>query len=229
MKVLVIGATGTIGSALVESLKAEGNEVIAVGRGNKPESAVQLDYIATLEDSASIKAVLDAQGTVDAIVNFAGTAAVGKVLGEKAMTDDSYNTGFQSKLMGQVNLVKLGLDYLTPGGSITLTTGETSSTPVIGMAAAGMVNAAVDAFVKTAVLELTDGKRLNSVSPGMIKQSLEQIPGTPTTGAVDIAEVIQAYREVMTDSLINGENRVVTTADNDVAIKALGDVLASMY
>ncbi|GAB3517854.1 short chain dehydrogenase [Photobacterium alginatilyticum] len=232
MKVLVIGATGTIGSALVESLK-QGNkdndiQVIAVGRGTKPDSAVKLDYIADFENIDSIEAVLKEQGTVDAIVNFAGTAALGKVFGDESMTSDEYNIGFQSKLMGQVKLAKLAVDYLAPGGSITLTSGETSSVPVLGMTAAGMVNAAIDTFVQGAALELTDGKRINSVSPGMIKQSMELIPGADTTGTVDLKKVVQTYCEVIMDSSINGQKLVVSTEDNAIALKAFGEILASM-
>ncbi|EAS41587.1 short chain dehydrogenase [Photobacterium profundum] len=232
MKILVIGATGTIGSALVASLKEQSNasdiQVISVGRGNKPDSTVQLDFTADLEDMTSIETVLKRLGSVDAIVNFAGGAALGKVFGSEAMSFEDYNVGFQSKLMGQVNLAKLAESYLTPGGSITLTSGQTSSIPVLGMTAAAMVNAAIDTFVQGAALELGDGKRINSVSPGMLQQTMQQIPGLDTTGGVDIKEVVAAYQTVIMDRQINGKKLVVSTEDDAIALKAFGVILASM-
>jgi len=232
MKILVIGATGTIGSALVESLKQDSNgsaiEVIAVGRGTNPNSAVKLDFTADFEDMASIENVLKKLGSVDAVVNFAGGAALGKVFGSEAMRFEDYNVGFQSKLMGQVKLAKLALDYLTPGGSITLISGQTSAIPVLGMTAAAMVNAAIDTFVQGAALELSDGKRINSVSPGMIKQTMQQIPGLDSTGAVDIKDVVAAYKTAIMDKQINGQNLVARGEDDALALKAFGEVLASM-
>ena len=232
MKVLVIGATGTIGSALISSLKEDSNgkniEVISVGRGTQPEQAKKLDFKADFEDMSSIESVLKKLGAVDAVVNFAGGAALGDVLGHEAMPFDDYNVGFQSKLMGQVKLTNMAVDYLTPGGSITLISGQTSSIPVLGMTAAAMVNAAIDTFVQGTALEMTDGKRINSVSPGMIKQTMLQIPGLDTTGSVDIKEVVAAFKSAIFDTKINGKNIVASGENDALALKAFGDVLANM-
>lgn len=232
MKILVIGATGTIGSALVKSLKEESNhtdiEVITVGRGTNPEHVKNLDFTADFEELASIESVFKKLGPVDAVVNFAGGAALGNVFGSEAMKHNEYDIGFQSKLMGQVNLAKLAKNYLTPEGSITLTSGQTSSIPVLGMTAAAMVNAAVDTFVQGAALELTGGQRINSVSPGMIKQTLLQIPGLDTAGAVDIKEVVATYKRALLDKKLNGEKLVASGENDALALKAFGEVLASM-
>jgi len=228
MKILVIGATGTIGSALVKSLQGETHQVITVGRGIKPNSEMKLDFIADLENIATIETVFKEIGPVDAVVNFAGGAALGKVFGSEATPLDDYNIGFQSKLMGQVKLSKLAVEYLKPGGSITLISGQTSVIPVLGMTAAAMVNAAIDTFVQGAALELSDNKRINSVSPGMIKETMLQIPGLDDSGAVELKEVVAIYKRAIMDTHVNGKNLVASTTDNHIALKAFGEFLATM-
>jgi len=228
MKIVVIGATGTIGSALVQLIKQHQPEfeVVTIGRGNRPNHP--LDYIADFEDMATLRAVFEQIGYVDAIVNFAGTASIGSIFGSKAMDKDAFNVGLQSKLLGQIELAQIGLEHLNPHGSIVLTSGETSSVPLKGMTAASMVNAAVDAFVRGAAIELTDGKRINSISPGMIKQTLEQIPGISTEGGIDVEDVAHAYLNAVQDETLNGQSIVVTTKDNVTALKTFEAVLANM-
>lgn len=228
MKIVVIGATGTIGSALVQLIKDRQPDfdIITVGRGNRPGRS--LDYIADIEDMATIKSMFEKVGNVDAIVNFAGTGAIGPMFGHEAMDRTAFNIGFQSKLLGQVELAQIGIEYLNPRGSIVLTSGESSAVPLKGMAAAGMINAAVDAFVRCAAIELTDGKRINSVSPGMVTQTLAKNPGVSTEGGIDVVDVADAYFNVMQDETVNGQSIVATTDDNVTALKALEAVVAKM-
>lgn len=228
MKIVVIGATGTIGSALTQQIEAQHPqaELVRVGRGDKENHKV--DYIADLNNLSALREVFEQIGKVDAVVNFAGTAAIGRVFGPKAMDKAAFSVGLESKLLGQVALAQLAVEYLNPNGSITLTSGETSSIALQGMTSAGMVNAAVDAFVRGAALELNEGRRINVISPGMVKQTLQQIPDVSDDGGIDVDVVARAYLDVMVDSRVNGEVIVVTTDDNIKALKTFEAFLQSL-
>jgi NAD(P)-dependent dehydrogenase (short-subunit alcohol dehydrogenase family) len=73
--------------------------------------------------------------------------------------------------MGQVNLVRLGLGRVAPGGSFTLTSGTLSVRPDPGGSAVSMAGAGLEAFVRAAALDLVGRYRLNAVSPGEVAES----------------------------------------------------------
>jgi len=183
MKILVIGGTGTIGKAIVRHYQ-NNHQVITAGfsRG---------DYQVDLKDSQSIAALYQQTGPVDAIVCAAGEAKWDLF---ENLSEQDFHIGLNSKLMGQVNVVRLGLQTLNPGGSITLTTGILADDPVIKTASAAMVNGAIHSFVKAASLEITDGARLNAVSTGVVMDAYEKyqtyFPGHPP---IAMDRVVLAY------------------------------------
>jgi len=75
--------------------------------------------------------------------------------------------------MGQVNLVRIGKNYLNQNGSITLTTGILADDPVVKTTSATMVNGGIHSFVKAVSLEIGNGIRVNVVSPGLVEDSHE--------------------------------------------------------
>lgn len=181
MRVIVIGATGTIGRAVAESL-AGGHEVVRVGRTSGERQA-------DIGDPGAILALFEAVRPFDAVVCAAGQAAFGALL---ALTDEDFQLGLSSKLMGQVNLVRLGLPHIADGGSFTLTSGILSRHPVPGSASISMVNAAVEAFARAAALEVTRGVRINVVSPPWVQETLVAMGRDPIEG-LPAATVARAY------------------------------------
>jgi len=161
MRVLVVGASGTIGRAVVAELR-ERHEVVAAGRES---GDVQVD----ITDTASIRAAFEAAGTLDAVVSAAGKV---KFAPFAEMTDADYQIGIADKLMGQVNLVLIGREFVADGGSFTLTTGVLDSDPIRMGSSASMVNGAVNAFVVAAAIEMPRGLRINAVSPGVITEAM---------------------------------------------------------
>lgn len=192
MKILAIGANGVIGKAVINRLQQD-HSVIAVGhsRGN---------HTVDIESKESIQALYEKVGKVDAIVSMVGNGEMGSV---EKMPESGYQTVLDNKVMGQVNLVRIGLDYLNEGGSITLTSGQAANHPIKGTAAIAMGVAAVNAFVTTAALELKDGKRINAVSPSMVKETMEQwgIDSRSGIPADDVAK----YYQLSIDGVQNGE------------------------
>lgn len=161
MKILVVGASGTIGRAVVAEL-AERQDVIAAGRTS---GDVSLD----MTDEASIRAAYQKIGTVDAVVSAAGHV---KFAPFADMHAADYDIGLKDKLMGQVNLVLIGREFVADGGSFTLTTGVLDSDPIRMGSSASMVNGAVNGFVIAAAIEMPRGQRINVVSPGVITEAM---------------------------------------------------------
>lgn len=161
MKILVVGGNGTIGKKVTAHL-AKKHELIIAGRTS---GDVQVD----IADSASLKAMFEAIGNVDAIICIAGEAKWGSF---NDLTEEDYYIGLRSKLMGQVNLVRVGQDYLNGYGSITLSTGILADYPVAMTASAAMVNGGIHSFVKAVALELMPKCRINVVSSGLVEDSV---------------------------------------------------------
>ena len=180
MKIVVVGATGVVGKAVVAGLNPR-HEVVQVG---KTRGEHQVD----IKDSASIAALFKRIGKFDALVS-----TVGKVhFGELAdMTEKEFAVGLKDKLMGQVNLVLLGRDHVNDGGSFTLTSGLLSHDPIRRGVSASLVNGAIDAFVRAAAIELPRGLRINSISPGLLEASAEALadyfPGHETVSGERVA------------------------------------------
>lgn len=161
MKIIVIGASGTIGKAVVVALQGD-HQIVKVGSKSG-------DFQVDIKDSTSIRGLFEKTGKFDALIS-----TVGKVhFGEFAkLTEKEVEIGLKDKLMGQINLVLIGRDYANDGASFTLTSGVLSHDPIRYGAGASLVNGAIDAFVKAAAIELPRGLRINSVSPGVLEESL---------------------------------------------------------
>jgi NAD(P)-dependent dehydrogenase (short-subunit alcohol dehydrogenase family) len=183
MKIIVIGATGTIGSAVAEVL-AKRHTVIRVGH-RKGEHQVDL------ASTDSIQKLFRAVAPFDAVVSAAGLAKFGPL---KELTDDDFQLGFSNKLKGQIDLVRLGLSRIADGGSFTLTSGVLSQEPTPGSAAISPVNAGIEGFVRAAALEMTRGIRINVVSPPWVKETLVAL-GMDSSHGMPAALVAKAYAE----------------------------------
>ena len=160
MKVLIVGASGTIGQAVKKEL-APRHDIIEVGKSNG-------QYQVDITSEESVRQLFTKVGKVDAIVSAAGNVHFGPL---KEMTSDQFKIGLHDKLLGQVNLVLIGQQYLNDGGSITLTSGSLSHDPVVYGASASTVNAAIDGFIRSAAIEMERGIRINSISPTVLKES----------------------------------------------------------
>lgn len=180
MRILLIGATGTIGEAIATALAR--HELIRASRRKAPE---QVD----IADPASIRALFTRVGKVDAVVSAAGLAAFKPL---DALTDEDFAFSLGNKLMGQVNLVRLGFGSVNNGGSFTLTSGVLAQHPEPGTAAISLVNAGLEGFVRAAALEAPRGIRVNVVSPPWVTETLKAM-GRPLPGGRPAATVARAY------------------------------------
>lgn len=187
MRVAIVGASGTIGSAVAAKLRGAGHEVVSVGYATG-------EHTVDLSSKASIESLYEVMEPVDAVVCTAGRSAFGPV---DDLTDADYALSIENKLMGQVNLVRVGLGKVGPGGSFTLTSGTLSQKPTRASAATAMVGGAVESFARAAALDLEGRYRLNVVSPGWVAESRQAQGLDPMPGiwAADLADVYLRFVE----------------------------------
>ncbi len=190
MKIIVIGASGTIGRAVSEEL-SQRHEVIRVGR-------TRGDYQVDITSQESVEALFAQTGEVDAIVSTTGNLHFGPL---STMTDSQFNLGLQDKLLGQIRLALVGQHFLRDGGSITLVSGIVAQEPIAQGVNATTVNAGLEGFVRAAACELPRGIRINLISPTVLSESLAAyalFPGFPSVPPPPwrrpIAAALKAFR-----------------------------------
>lgn len=198
MKILLIGANGTVGSAVKAEL-AQRHVVISIGRNSG-------DFQVDISDSASIRKLFEQTGNFDALICAAGSVNF-VALGE--MQDSDFELGLRDKLMGQVNLLLIGREYANDGASFTFTSGILNRDPIRTGASAALVNGAIDGFVKAAAIELPRGLRVNSVSPTVLVEAMGSYAPyfrgyKPVTGA----DVALAYAKSV-EGLQTGQTFIV--------------------
>jgi NAD(P)-dependent dehydrogenase (short-subunit alcohol dehydrogenase family) len=162
MKVIIIGAGGTIGRAVVEQLGAR-HEIITAGKNSGQQ---QVD----IGDVASVKRLFEQVGKVDAVVLAAGNVHFGAL---SDMTPEQVRGSLNDKLMGQINVALVAQHALNDGGSITFTSGVLADDPIRYGVNATTVNAALEGFARAAAVELPRGIRINVVSPTVLQESME--------------------------------------------------------
>jgi NAD(P)-dependent dehydrogenase (short-subunit alcohol dehydrogenase family) len=181
MKVIVIGATGTIGNAVADALVKKGHEVIRASR----KSSVRVD----IEDVRTIRALFESNQGVDSVVCCAGGAGWGPI---EKLGDDDFALSLRYKLMGQVNVIRAARQKVKDGGSITITSGILAQKPMPGSSAVSLVNAGLEGFVRAAGLESQRGVRVNVVSPPWVSETLRARKMDESNG-LPAAQVARAY------------------------------------
>lgn len=194
MRILVAGANGTVGKAAISSF-SKGHEIIRAGRTS---GDIKVDVM----DEASVAAMYKAIGNVDAVVACTGHSHFGPV---DKMMPKQFIDGLKDKVMGQINLVLLGLSHVNDGGSFTLTSGILSRDPVRQGANAAACDGALDAFVIGAAIEMPRGIRINVVSPGLLADAAQRYDGFfPGHDPVSSRRVGLAYAKSV-EGAINGQ------------------------
>jgi NAD(P)-dependent dehydrogenase (short-subunit alcohol dehydrogenase family) len=183
MRILLVGATGTIGRAVAALLRPR-HDVVEASRH-------KARYHVDSADPDSIRSLYEDVGHVDAVVSAAGQAAW-KPLAD--LNDADFAFSLRNKLMGQVNLVRIGTHWVRDGGSFTLTSGILAHQPSPGSAAVSLVNAGVEAFARAAALELPRGLRVNVVTPPWVSETLQAM-GRDPAGGLPAADVARSYVE----------------------------------
>lgn len=201
MKILIIGGNGTIGKK-VSAHFSKNHEVIV---GARQSGDVTVD----MADSQSVKSMFETIGKVDAVVCIAGDAKWAEFA---SMTEEDFYIGLKSKLMGQVNMVRIGKDFLNPGGSFTLSTGILADHPVALTTSAAMVNGGIHSFVKAVSLELKNDIRINVVSSGLVEDAVDKYEAYfPGHNPIPMNKVVNGYVKSVLGS---GNGEIIRMYDN---------------
>jgi NAD(P)-dependent dehydrogenase (short-subunit alcohol dehydrogenase family) len=161
MRILLIGSTGRLGTAVREAL-APRHEIVEASR----TTAITVD----IRDADSIRAMYEQVGGVDAVACTAG------VVPYKPLTDLTYgdfSAGVEDKLLGQMELVRQGIHHVADNGSFTLITGVLARQPIRTGTVAALANGGLEAFVRAAAIELPARQRINAVSPTVFTEALD--------------------------------------------------------
>ncbi len=184
MKIIIVGATGTMGKHLSKAFGKDNEIVTAATSG----CDVQVD----ITSPESIENMYRQVGPFDALVSTAGPTFVGPW---KKLGDQEFRKGVEGKMMGQINLVLIGQHYINPKGSFTLITGALSHDPQKNFANASAANGAVEGFVRAAAIELENGIRINAVSPTVIEDSPQYFPFFPGDIPVTMQQLEFGFRK----------------------------------
>jgi len=171
-RIFLTGASSGIGRAIAAALIERGNEVWGTSRDTARLSnfsrlhPVELD----LSDSDSIKqafrnALVEA-GRFDVLINNAGSGHFGPA---ENLSEQEIANQFQVLVFGQLQLMRLALQTMQPGGLIINVTSLASRLPVPFMGAYNSAKAALAAFTMTMQLELPGRQvRIVDIQPGDI-------------------------------------------------------------
>ncbi len=184
MKIIIIGATGTMGKHLSSAFEKEHEVIRVADKGGD----IQVDITST----ESIENFFKKVGPFDALISTAGPTYVGPW---KNLNEETFRVGFEGKMMGQINLVLIGQHYISPKGSFTLITGALTHDPQKNFANASAANGAVEGFVRAAAIELENGIRINAVSPTVIENSPQYFPFFPGEIPVTMKELEFGFRK----------------------------------
>ncbi|MEO6406112.1 MAG: short chain dehydrogenase [Ferruginibacter sp.] len=186
MKIIIVGATGTMGMHLSSAFEKEHEIIRVANKGG--------DIQADITSTTSIEYLFKQAGSFDALISTAGPTYVGPW---KNLTDKEFRKGMEGKMMGQINLVLIGQHYINPKGSFTLITGALTHDPQINFSNASAANGAVEGFVRAAAIELENGIRINAVSPTVIENSPQYFPYFPGDIPVTMQQLEYGFRKAV--------------------------------
>ncbi|MEZ8035487.1 SDR family oxidoreductase [Vibrio crassostreae] len=151
---VIIGGTSGIGKALAMQLRNESNTVHIASRHTGVD----------ITNEKSLCDYFESIGAFDHLIMTAGSyAPAGKVTD---VAIDDAKSAFDTKFWGSLNAAKHAARYMTPNGSITLTTGMLSRKIVAGTYVKTAINAALESVTKILAKELSP-IRVNAISPGL--------------------------------------------------------------
>jgi len=183
LRILLVGV-GTIGECVLTKLKDRHDVVVA--------SRSKGDVLVDISSKESIEKMYEKVGEIDAVIVAAGKVAFPKL---DQTTDEDFSQSINAKLMGQINLVRLGLKAMKEGGSFTLTSGLLNYDVIERGSIAALINGGLEGFVRSAAIEMPRQIRINVISPGVIAESVQKYGADIFSGfsQVKVGDVADAY------------------------------------
>jgi NAD(P)-dependent dehydrogenase (short-subunit alcohol dehydrogenase family) len=192
--VILIGALGKMGQAALTGL---GNhKVITAGRSG------DVDHIVDITNEQSIRALYEKVGHFDAVVNTVGACEYANFT---EMSEAQWMRTVMSKMMGQINLVRIGQEHIADGGSFTLISGILNVKPIPYAIADATTSGAIDTFVKCVAFEMPRNQRINVVNPTVLAEAWD-VYGEMMAGFQPVpSQLVGKAFERSVDGFISGE------------------------
>jgi NAD(P)-dependent dehydrogenase (short-subunit alcohol dehydrogenase family) len=178
--VLVTGATGGLGPAVVEAFLVDGWRVVATSRSGRPPQALvghdRLESVATdlfepadVAEAVTVAAGDQQQAPLRALVNLVGGYAVGGRVHETPV--EQFERQLTLNLRPTYLVTQAVLPHLVDGGggAVVCVASRAALAPFRGASGYATAKAAVLAFAQTVAVEYrADGVRCNTVVPSVI-------------------------------------------------------------
>ncbi|MEY2849560.1 MAG: hypothetical protein RI885_2227 [Actinomycetota bacterium] len=217
--ILVIGASGGLGSRIAARLADGGATVIRSGRSANSISGAGA-YLADLRTdrgAASLVAAAIAQaGRLDGVVIAAGVVAFGP---SAEVADATLAELFETNAIGPIRAIRAAIPALTESASagrdpvIVTITGIVSEAPTAGLAAYSASKAALAAFVQASTRELRRvGIRLLDARPGHTETGLATRPIAGTAPAFPEGHTADAVADRIVKAIVDGEKDLPSSA-----------------
>ena len=176
-KILVVGATGGLGSAIARFLSTKGAALFVSGRNQEALSVIAQDLgvdslALNLNNASERVSLVDTVGALDGVVYAAGVSPVAPV---RYLKDADITTCLDLNTTVPLLLVRdlLKQKKLNAGASIVWLSSVASSRGTAGYAAYSASKAALEAAARCLALELAPkAMRVNCLAPGMIETSM---------------------------------------------------------
>lgn len=141
-KIVIVGATGVLGSQIASQLLTEGAEVSAIIRDAsllKLPSAIP-HLVADITDTAALSAALGALAPFDGLINAAGVVAFGNVA---ELDDETLDSLFAINAIAPIVMLRESTKHISEGGFFANLTAVVAQQPMAGMAAYSASKAAI--------------------------------------------------------------------------------------
>ena len=204
--VVVTGGTGTIGSAVVAAIAADGGKVAVLGRNAEKATAIAAEVtgrgghaIATPADvldvpglEAAARRITDAYGAITGLVNGAGGHVAGSLIepdDDPLMLDPvALRNSLELNLLGTVLPCRIFGAAMHGSGSIVNISSMSARRTLTKVPAYSAAKAAMDSYTRTLAVEMArrhgDAVRVNAVAPGFIVAETNRSLLTDSTGAL---------------------------------------------
>ncbi len=141
-KIVIVGATGVLGSQIASQLLTEGAEVSAIIRDAsllKLPSAIP-HLVADITDTAALSAALGALAPFDGLINAAGVVAFGNIA---ELDDETLDSLFAINAIAPIVMLRESTKHISEGGFFANLTAVVAQQPMAGMAAYSASKAAI--------------------------------------------------------------------------------------
>ena len=157
-RIVVVGATGGLGTEVCRALAAKGSQLVLVARDHDRLAALSVDGVLVVEDLTQrdagkriVDRAIDAYGGIDGIINVAGEVAFGPL---SECTDEAMERMFAVHVLGPLRLIRAAIPHLAPGAFLANVSAVTAEYPTAGMLAYSASKAAITAADRALAKEL---------------------------------------------------------------------------